>query len=93
MQTIIAGTLFVCATFAGGMATLVDPWGTVSMLGFAVAFLAAAHQPSWTAWAVVFGNVVLIANQLLLNLAHLRRGFEKLPTVSDRPAGAARRRR
>lgn len=93
MRTIIAGTLFVCATFAGGMATLVDPWGAVSMLGFAIAFLVAAQRPAWTAWAVLFGNAVLIVNQILLNLAHQRRGFEKLPTVSDAPAARRKRRR
>ncbi len=83
VRTVIIGQLFVSATFAGGMATLMDPWGTVSLVGFATAFLAAAHEPNWTPWAVVFGNTVLIVNQIVLNLAHLRRGFEKLPAVPE----------
>jgi len=84
VRTVIIGMLLVSAFFTSGMASLMDPWGTVSAVGFAIAFLVACYEPSWTPWAVVGGNAVLLINQLVLNYARARRGFEQLPTVGGR---------
>lgn len=84
IRTLIIGSLFVCATFAAGMATLMDPWGTISALGFSGAFVVACYEPTWTPWAMVGGNVVLVVNQLVLNYMRARRGFEQLPEVGPR---------
>ncbi|MBW2456295.1 MAG: protein kinase [Deltaproteobacteria bacterium] len=84
MRTVMIGQLLLCAFFTSGMASLMDPWGTVSVAGFAAAFLVAARVPAWTPWAVVGGNAVLLINQVVLNLARARRGFEKLPQITSR---------
>lgn len=81
MRSVIIGFLLVSATFASGMATLMDPWGTFTALGFGAAFLAACYRPSWTPYAVVAGNAVLLINQVVLNIARARRGFEAPPRV------------
>lgn len=93
IQTVIIGSLFVCGTFAAGMATLMDPWGTVSAVGFAGAFLLACYEPAWTPWALVGANVVLVVNQLVLNYARARRGFARLPEVGAGRGRADRRQR
>ncbi|MBW2525300.1 MAG: serine/threonine protein kinase [Deltaproteobacteria bacterium] len=84
MQMLFIGLLLVWAMFTSGMASLVDPWGTVSFVGFSTAFVVACYEPAWTPWAVLVGNVVIIVNQLVLNWARARRGFEKLPQVGAR---------
>jgi hypothetical protein len=84
MRTVMIGQLLLCAFFTSGMASLMDPWGTVSVVGFAAAFLVAARVPAWTPWAVVGGNAVLLINQVVLNIARARRGFEKLPQITSR---------
>ncbi|GMV17275.1 MAG: hypothetical protein AMXMBFR56_54990 [Polyangiaceae bacterium] len=89
MRSVLIGFLLVSATFASGMATLMDPWGTFTALGFAAAFLAACYRPSWTPYAVVAGNAVLLVNQVVLNIARARRGFETLPRVHGRTGANA----
>ncbi len=81
MRTLTIGLLLVWAFSTSGMASLMDPWGTVSAVGFATAFLVACREPAWTPWAVVGANGVLLINQLVLNMARARRGFETLPEV------------
>jgi len=81
MATVITGYLFVCAFFTSGMATLMDPWGAVSACGFAVAFMIAAAWPSSLPFVVVGANVVMLLNQLILNYARGRRGFESSPSA------------
>ena len=85
LRTVLAGFLLMSAFFASGMASLVDPWGTVSAVGFVAGFLVACYEPAWTAHAVVGSNALLLVNQLVLNYARKRRGFEALPTVGSAP--------
>ena len=83
IHTVLAGVLLTSAFFTSGMAGLVDPWGAVSAVGFAAGFLAACFRPAWTPYAVVVSNVVLLLNQVVLNWARQKRGFEQLPTVGS----------
>jgi len=85
MRTVLAGFLLMCAFFTSGMAGLVDPWGAVSAVGFVAGFLLACYRPAWTPHAVVGSNVVLLVNQLVLNFARAKRGFEELPAVGQPP--------
>ena len=81
IHTVLAGVLLTCAFFTSGMAGLVDPWGAVSAVGFSAGFLVACYRPAWTPHAMVISNVVLLVNQVALNWARQKRGFERLPTV------------
>ncbi|MEZ4220910.1 MAG: serine/threonine-protein kinase [Polyangiaceae bacterium] len=81
IRTVFIGLLLVWATFASGMATLMDPWGTISAVGFVGAFLVASYEPDWMPWALLAGNAVLIVNQIVLNIALARRGFRAPPRV------------
>ena len=90
MRVVVIGILLVSAMFTSGMATLMDPWGTVSAVGFTLCFLAACYRPAWTPWAVVVGNVVLIVNQIALSILRPRIGFEKMPKVRLRGRAAKR---
>jgi hypothetical protein len=80
------GLLFVWALTSAGMAKLMDPRGTVTAVGFVMAFLVACHESPWTPRAVVDGIVVLIANRVVLDVARGRRGFEAPPPVGPRRA-------
>jgi len=89
MRMVSIGLLLVWALFASGMASLMDPWGAVSFVGFATAFLVACYEPAWTPWAVLGSNAVLLLNQVVLNIARSRRGFETLPKVGTRSRAGA----
>jgi len=81
MRTVLTGFLLMCAFFTAGMAGLVDPWGSVGFVGFVAAFLLACYRPAWTAHAVIGSHVLLLVNQLVLNFARTKHGFEELPKV------------
>jgi hypothetical protein len=87
MSTVLTGFLLMCAFFTAGMAGLVDPWGVASSVGFVAGFLLACYRPAWTPHAVVGSNVLLLVNQLVLNFARSKRGFEELLKVGT-PARA-----
>ncbi|MFK7989414.1 MAG: bifunctional serine/threonine protein kinase/MFS transporter [Sandaracinaceae bacterium] len=83
MVGIQAGLLLVWAVFASCMAILIDRWGTISAVGFAACFLTAAYIEGSTAIAIVVGNLVLIANQVVLNLVLSKQGFVRGPAVGS----------
>lgn len=81
IATTFAGLLLVWALGAAGMAILMDPFGGVSAVGFAVAFLVASWRPAWAGALIIGGNVLMLVNQLVLNFARAKRGFERMPSV------------
>lgn len=89
-RTVLIGFLLLSAFFTSSMAALVDPWGAVSAVAFLAAFLAACRRPDWTPYVLVASHGVLLVNQLVLNFARKRRGFEQMPRVGVEKAAEAR---
>lgn len=81
---------------SGGMAVVrigrqlrLDRAVAVKSLREEAAFLVACYRPDWTPHAVIGSNVALLVNQIVLNYARKRRGFEVLPTVGQTTRAAA----
>jgi hypothetical protein len=87
---VMVGLLLVWSLAVSGLAHLIDRWGAVSAVYFALAFLVAAAWPSLAGYAFASANVVLLLNQVILNLSLGRRGFDALPAVAHRPSKEGR---